>query len=188
MSTFDDILSGLSAVLPVLERVAPTLATAVGGPLAGTAVTFLEKTLGLDAGAGASAVSAALATATPDQLAALKKADNDFAVQMEQARISVLKMDYDDRASARQREATVKDRMPGVLAVVLTIGFFGLLTALLIHAAPVENQTVLNIILGALAAGWGQMVSYYYGSSRGSQAKDLLVYNSAPIQPGTASR
>ncbi|MGD0103096.1 MAG: hypothetical protein ABSC06_03555 [Rhodopila sp.] len=60
------ILDTLAGVVPLLEKVAPTIAIAAGGPLAATALTFLENALGLAPGAGAQPVAATLSAATPE--------------------------------------------------------------------------------------------------------------------------
>jgi len=177
---FDTIGESLAGVFPLLAKVAPSIATAIGGPLAGTAVQFLENSLGLTSGSGPSAVSAALQSATPEQLAALKKADNDFIVQMKQLDISIDKLDYDDRASARARESNVHDKTPMVLAITLTSGYFLFLAALLFHAAPTDNQRALDLILGGLTTAWIQAMAYYFGSTSGSRNKDYLLYSSSP--------
>ena len=56
-----------------------------------------------------------------------------------------------DRASARQRQATTRDRTPGFIALAALAGFFG--------------------ILGALVTLVTQIGSYYFGSSKGSKDK-----------------
>src|SRR6185295_15133686 len=59
-----------------ISSIAPTLATMLGGPLAGTAVTALESALGLAPGSGADGVTAAVATGmTPETIAAVRAAD-----------------------------------------------------------------------------------------------------------------
>ena len=175
------ILDALGGVVPLLEKLAPTIATAVGGPLAGTAVTFVEKAMGLERGAGPRAIAETLDAATPEQLAQLKKADSDFAVAMRQLDISIEKQDSDDRASARLREAAVRDYTPTVLAYALTLGLFGFVALLILVPNISDNAgRILNVILGSIATAWVAMVSYYYGSSRSSQSKDLLLFNSVP--------
>ena len=176
----------LADAAPLLEKTAPAIASAVGGPLAGTAVPFLEKAFGLAPGAGAPAVAAVLASATPDQIAAMKKADSDFALAMRQLDISLDKQDDDDRASARTRETTLKDRTPAILAYALTAGLFGFITLLILKTLPPGSEQPLNLTLGSMATAWVAMISYYFGSSRGSQAKDVLLYNSVPAAAGGA--
>lgn len=84
-------------------------------------------------------------------------------------------LDASDRASARQRQQVVKDYVPGFLAVFVTIGFFGILGAMLKWAVPDANQKVLFTMLGALGTAWIAIVGYYFGSSAGSAAKSDLI-------------
>ncbi len=178
------ILDALGGTVPLLEKLAPTIATAVGGPLAGTAVTFLEKALDLAPGAGAQSVATVLSAATPEQLAAIKAADYDFAVKMKELDISVTKLDEDDRASARTREMTLRDRTPAILAYVLTLGLFGFIVLMSLVNIPANSAQALNLTLGSIGTAWVAMVTYYYGSSRSSQNKDLMLFNSAPAAAG----
>ncbi|HEY4040325.1 MAG TPA: hypothetical protein VGM32_00605 [Rhodopila sp.] len=178
------ILDALGGTVPLLEKLAPTIATAVGGPLAGTAVTFLEKALGLAPGAGAQAVATVLSTATPEQLAAVKAAENDFAVKMKELDISVTKLDEDNRSSARVREMTLKDWTPAILAYVLTVGLFGFIVLLSQVDIPATSAQALNLTLGSIGTAWVAMITYYYGSSRSSQNKDFMLFNSTPATAG----
>ncbi len=167
MSIFSDIAE---AGLNSLAQYAPTLATMIGGPLAGTAVTAIESVLGITPTGDANKALAACANATPEQILALKAEDNRHAEALQKAGIDLETLAQKDRDSARQREIAVKDWVPGVLAIVLTVGFFGLLGWLVSHEPPVGSRDILNIMLGALGAGWGTMVSYFYGSSKGADA------------------
>jgi hypothetical protein len=167
-------------VLGVLGAVAPALATAVGGPLAGAAVRAIGSALGLPDGTTASAVSAAVLGATPDQLLALKKADNDFAQQMKQLDVDFAKLSSEDAASARAREIAVHDHTPSLLAFALTAGFFGLLGLMAFHALPTENMTAVNVMLGALGTAWMAAMNYFFGSTYGSKTKDAMLFQSVP--------
>ena len=160
-------MSILSDIAGVIGSVAPTIAKALGGPLAGTAINTIAKALGLD-DETPDAVQSVIARATPEQLLAIKQADADFAVKMRQADIDFAKVNAGDRDSARQREIAVKDRTPAILALVLTVGFFGLLGWMMQTAPPDGSRDLLNIMLGALGAGFSMMLAYYYGSSAGT--------------------
>jgi hypothetical protein len=159
----------------VLATVAPTIATAVGGPFAGMAVTALQKALGLtpsDTTAGSqAAIEQALAVATPEQILALKQAENAFTVQMEQLGITKAQLVYQDIANARAREIAVKDSTPRYLAYLVTVGFFGVLGWLLIEGKPAEGGDVMMVMVGSLGTAWTGIVAYYFGSSSGSAAK-----------------
>mgnify|MGYP000944274789 FL=1 len=83
-----------------------------------------------------------------------------------------------DRASARQREATIKDKTPQILAYLVTLGFFGLLAFMCMSQPPKGSETLLNIMVGSLGSAWIAIVSYYFGSSSGSERKtELLAHN-----------
>ncbi len=166
----------------------------LGGPFAGTAVTALE-TAGLDPGAGGDAVVQAVQSGamTPEVVAAMKEADHKHAEAMAQQGIDINKMNLahteliastnaSDRISARQREMAMKDWAPPLLAAGTTIGFFGLLIAMLFIAPPPSSHDVLTTMVGALGTGWISVVSYYFGSSAG-QARQTELLAMAPAVP-----
>ena len=65
-----------------VSTVAPWIGTALGGPLGGMAVEAAANALGLS-DKTVDSVKQALAGVTPEQMLALKKADQDFALQMQ---------------------------------------------------------------------------------------------------------
>lgn len=167
-SLLDDALSTLSAV-------APGIATAFGGPVAGLAVQAVESALGASPSGDKDAALQAVSGATPDQLLALKKADQDFQTRMKELDIQYAQIDESDRDSARKRQEAVKDWIPGVLAVSLTLGFFGLLASLVVHAPPEGSRDIVHVMLGSLGTGWVTMLAYYYGSSNDAARQSQAV-------------
>jgi hypothetical protein len=111
-----------------LKAVAPTIATAVGGPLAGAATSILVKELG---GGDAKVADSTISAADPQTLVQLQKIDTDFKAKMAELGVQEDQLAYADTASARQREESVRDWTPSVLAYSVTIGFFGILTWML---------------------------------------------------------
>ena len=156
---------------PLLGQVAPTIATALGGPLAGIAVKTLSSVLLGHENGSEDDVSAAIAGATPDQLAALKKIDADFKAHMKELDIDLERIAAGDRDSARQMQRDTKDWVPKVLAVVITLGFFGILIWMLLNGMPKTGTEALLMMLGALGTAWTGVVNFYYGSSAGSKQK-----------------
>lgn len=162
----------------VIATVAPGIATALGGPLAGLAVGAIGSALGLT-DATQESVANAIAGANPDDLLKLKQAELDFQKSMRSLDVDIDRISADDRNSARQREVAVKDKLPGILAVGITSGFFGVLAFMLLKEVPLSSKDVLNIMLGALSTAWIQVMSYYFGSSRGSESKTAAMVSMA---------
>jgi hypothetical protein len=160
---------------PLLGQVAPTIATALGGPLAGVAVKTLSNVLLGHENGSEDDVKASLATASPDQLAALKKIDADFKVQMKELDIDLERIAAGDRDSARKMQTETKDWVPKLLAIVITLGFFGILVWMLVQGMPQTGTEALLMMLGALGTAWTGVVNFYYGSSAGSKAKNDIL-------------
>jgi hypothetical protein len=112
-----------------------------------------------------------MASASPDQLAALKKIDADFKAHMKELDIDLERIAAGDRDSARQMQTATKDWVPKVLAVVITLGFFGILIWMLLNGMPKTGTEALLMMLGALGTAWTGVVNFYYGSSAGSKQK-----------------
>src|SRR5690348_6272301 len=89
-----------------LGSIAPTLATMLGGPLAGTAVTALEGALGLAPGAGTDEVTKVVSAGmTPDTIAAVRKADQEHQEKLKQLDVDVLKLNADHEAAMAATDA-----------------------------------------------------------------------------------
>lgn len=162
----------MEALLNLVKTVAPSIASAVGGPLAGMATRAIsEALLGKPDGSEDELVQAA-AKATPEQLLALKNAEQDFAVRMRELDIDLERIANADRESARKREVSTKDWTPRVLAGLVTAGYFGVLFYMLINGLPTHGGSeAMLVMLGTLGTAWGGIVAYYFGSSAGSKEK-----------------
>ena len=155
----------------LIGAVAPTIATALGGPLAGMAVKAISSALlGHDAGSEDD-INAALSNATPDQITALKKIDADFKVQMKSLDIDLDKISEQDRESAREMQSSTRDWIPRALAILVTVGFFGIIIYMMRFGMPSSGSEALLLLLGSLGTAWTSVMSFYFGSSSGSQDK-----------------
>ena len=179
--------------LSFIKKAAPWIATAVGmavpgaAPFVGIASKLLSTGLGKPVGANSQSITDAIteAMANPDQLAKLKQIDDDFAAQMKtldiQSTEELEKIAADDRASARDMEIKTGSRIPGILAMAVTTGFFGLLALEAFHAAPIGNDKVLDMMTGSLGTVWIMVATYYFGSSAGSARKTELLSQAPEI-------
>lgn len=169
----------MNDLLNLVRTVAPSIASAVGGPLAGMATRAIsEALLGKPDGTEHELAEAA-AKATPEQLLALKNAEQEFAVRMRELDIDLERIAGADRNSAREREVKTGDWMPRVLAFIVVGGF--MFTVFLVLMGYVDGMkdplmaTTVGTLIGFVSAKCEQVVAYYFGSSAGSKAKDELI-------------
>ncbi len=161
-----------------LKQVAPTIATALGGPLAGMAVSAISKAIGVDEKDVGDLINNNKLTA--DQIAQVKLAEIELQKQANDLGLNFEALAVDDRKSAREMQATTRSIVPPLLAASVTIGFFAILGGMMFGKMSVADNTALTMMLGSLGTAWTGIIAYYFGSSAGSQAKtDLLSKSSA---------
>jgi len=166
--------------LGVLQSVAPTIALALGGPLAGAAVQQLSVALTGGKDTDEAQMDAMIAGGDYDTVLALKQAEHDFEIKMAEMEITQDQLVFQDIDSARQRHIQVKDKEPARLAYLAMITF-GVLVGLVLTQQETfsgsEFATVIvSTIIGA-SIGWvDKAYNFFLGSSRGSKDKsDAMI-------------
>lgn len=115
-----------------------------------------------------------------------------------QAMITTLRAEIDDRARAAQTMTAALGGAgwssglvavtPVVLSLVVLLGFF-LFTAWLVQSPPGSADptalTLLNVVIGAMVAGFTAVVNFWLGSSQSSRDKDRVVAALQSVQPRT---
>ena len=162
-----------------LKQIAPTIATAMGGPLAGMAVSAISKAIGVDPDKVGDLISNNKLTA--DQIAQVKIAEIELQKQAQELGLNFEKLEVEDRKSAREMQSKTRSSVPPILACVVTIGFFGIMAMMLLGKVDSGNPAIL-MMLGSLGTAWTGIVSYYFGSSAGSQAKTDLLSKAGPVK------
>lgn len=170
----------------ILKGALPWIASALPGPFGAAAKEIVTGVLGLDKDSTTDEqIADAVAKATPEQLLALREEENKFkARMMEMQYKSVADLEEiaaGDRASARDREKTVKDKTPMVLAYILTLGEFCTLFWTLTHGIPAEGHDIILILITAQTTSWIAAITYYFGSTAGSRAKDDTIAKLPPL-------
>lgn len=159
----------------LVGSVAPTIATALGGPLAGVATSAISTALLGKTDGKESEIVQALQTGGADALLKLKQADQDFAVKMREMDIDIEKINAADRDSARKREISLGDWTPRVLAFIFVIGFFVAQYIVFTSGVPDANRELIARVLGTLDASLVMILTYYFGSSAGSAKKNETI-------------
>jgi hypothetical protein len=161
-----------------LAKLVPTIATCLGGPLAGLAVTAVSKALGIDEDKVQNVIDSGKLNA--EQIASLKQAEIELQRQAQELGLNFEQLAVQDRASARDLQKETKSFIPPLLSVLVTIGFFGILGGLM--SGKIMTSDALMLMLGSLGTAWTGIIAFYFGSSASSQAKDQMIHNSTPLK------
>lgn len=156
---------------PLIGSIAPTIATALGGPVAGLAVKAVSSALFGHENGTEDEIMTALSNPTGDQLAALKSIDANFKTQMKSLDIDLERISEQDRDSARQMQIATRSWLPECLAILVTFGFFGIIVYILKFGLPESGKESLLLLLGSLGTSWTGIMAFYFGSSAGSKQK-----------------
>jgi hypothetical protein len=159
-----------------LSGIAPTLASAILGPLGGVAVSALGKIFGID-GATTAEVAKVFQDGklTPEQLSAIKALEMKYQAEEKERGFRYAELEYKSTVDARDMQKVTKSYFPATLSTFVTVGFFSILITMLVwDYKPTEP---LLVMLGALGAAFAAVVNFWLGSSAGSQRKSELLVN-----------
>jgi hypothetical protein len=161
-----------------LKAIAPTIATAIGGPFGTMAYSIIANTMGISAEDAKKTVESGKLTA--DQIASVQQAEIALKAKAQELGLNFEQLAVEDKKSAREMQVATKSWVPPVLAIAVTLGFFTILISLML--GKVEHGPAIDIMLGSLGAAWTGIISFYFGSSAGSQKKDEMIHNSTPTK------
>ena len=164
----------------LVRTVAPGLATALGGPLAGAAVQSISQAVLGKPDGTEEEVAAAVVSGGTDALLKIKEADNAFTIKMKELGVDIERVHQQDRDSARNREVRTGDVWtPRILAGVIVGGFLTMVYMVLSgYVEGLKDPIVAGMVgtlIGYVSAKADQVTSYYFGSSAGSAAKTELM-------------
>ena len=155
-----------------LAKVAPGIATALGGPMAGVAVGMATKALGIDDG-DESALSAAVASGDPQVLLKLKNAENDFLKEMKALDVDVFKAEVDDRKDARQLAIKGGKYPQVVLSVLYTLGYFWTMYAVFAGDVTIADnlRELAGALIGIMSTAQMTIMRFWFGGLMQAPAK-----------------
>lgn len=155
----------LNAIKGLVGAVAPSLATAMGSPLAGAAMSAIADKLGVKN--EPKEIEKAIQNATPEQLVAIKEAELDFEAKMAQMDVDIFALETADVQDARK--AHKGDWTPRVFGLVSLFGFIGYIFLVTIQPPDANSDTIVSLVLGYLGGLVSGISAFYFGASH---AKD----------------
>ena len=148
----------------VIGAVAPTLGTALGGPMGGMAANMVSQALGCNN--TPKDIEKAVQNATPEQLAELKKVDNDFEVKMKELDVDLFALETADIQNARSMFS--KDWTSKIIGVLVICGFLGYIFTVTLMPPDAISDTIVSLVLGYLGGLASAIISFYFGASHTS--------------------
>lgn len=158
-----------------LKGLAPTLASALLGPLGGVAVAGLGKIFGItDATQRDITEAFQSGKLTPEQIGEIKLLELKLQADEKERGFRYSELEFKDRDSARDMQKATLSPVPAVLTYLLTFGFFGVLGAMFYYP-DVKDSPPLMIMLGSLGTAWTGACAFWFGTTRSSQNKDVIL-------------
>ena len=145
----------------VVGAVAPTLGTALGGPMGGMAANMISEVLGVPN--DQKSIQKAIQNATPEQMLELKKAEQQFEVQMKELDVDVFKLETQDKQNARSMFS--KDWTARIIGLVTIGGFLGYIFLVTLQPPEQNSEALINLVLGYLGGLASAIISFYFGAS-----------------------
>jgi hypothetical protein len=161
-----------------LKAIAPTLATAIGGPFGTMAYGLAATALGVSPEEAQKTIESGKLTS--EQIASVQQAEIAIKARAQELGLDFAKLENEDRKSARDMQISTKSWIPAVLAIAVTIGFFGILVGMMTDTF--KTSDALMLMLGSLGTAWTGIIGFYFGSSASSQNKDNLLHQSTPTK------
>ena len=159
--------------IKTLSTIAPALATAMGGPLAGAATKYIASNLLGDESASIDDIQAAVIGASPEQLAQIKSIDSDFKIKMESLGVDVFKVVVSDKKDARQQHR--HSVIPSILVISLTLFVAAIVFMLFYTEPPGGAREILFMLLGIVVKEWSNALHYWHGTTRSSSEKTFSM-------------
>ena len=153
---------GFDAIKGIIGSVAPTLGSALGGPVGGAAASMIAGVLGCDP--TPNKIEKALQQATPEQLAEIKKAELQFEARMKELEVDVFALETADVQNARSTFA--EDWTAKIIAITMVFFFCGYIAMITIMPPEQNSMELINLVLGYMGGLVSAVVSFFFGSSQ----------------------
>ena len=161
-------MAKLAFLKNIVGAVAPTLGSALAGPMGSMAGDVVAKVLGCEN--NPKAIEKAVQNATPEQMLELKKAEQQFEVQMAELEVDVFALETKDIQDARSKFS--KDWTSRIMGLVVVGGFMGYIFLITLQPPEQNSEALINLVLGYLGGLASAIISFYFGASNSTKDKD----------------
>ena len=154
----------------LLKSLAPTIASAAGGPMAGMAVKMAATKLGIP-NATANEIED-LIEREPEKAVVLKQADKEFKDRIREMEIDLesFKTEVEDRQDARKKNREANDWTPRIFILLALMLYGGFIVLVTVMPHDQNDETIISLVLGQLSSLLALGGSYYFGSSNSKKS------------------
>ena len=149
----------------VVGAVAPTLGTALGGPLGGAAASMIADALGCEN--NPKAIEKAVQHATPADLAKIKASELEFESKMKELDVDLFALETQDKQDARKHFA--KDWTAKLIGLIMVVFFCGYIAMVTIMPPEQNSMELINLVLGYMGGLVSAVISFYFGASQSQE-------------------
>jgi len=150
----------------LIGGIAPTIGSAMGGPLGGMAGKVIADVLGCDP--TPASIEQAMQTVTPDQLAEIKKAELNFESKMKELDVDLFALETKDKRDARKHFS--RDWTAKFIGVIMVLFFCAYIAMITIMPPEQNSMELINLVLGYMGGLVSAVISFYFGASNSSKA------------------
>jgi hypothetical protein len=169
----------------ILKSVAPTVATALLGPLGGAAVSAVGSALGV-AEPTQKRIADVIASAnmTPEQISALKALELQYQNDERERGFRYAELSFSDRDSARKNNVAggVQKYLFWLSLILLGVTLGSEVSVLFYGYPQTIPEIIVGRILGLMDAVAMMVLSYWYGTTQGSAQKTELLAAAQPVR------
>lgn len=153
------------AIKGIVGAVAPTLGTALGGPLGGAAASMLADALGCEN--DQRSIEKAVQSATPEQLALIKKSELEFEAKMKELDVDLFALETKDKQDARNHFA--KDWTAKLIGLIMVCFFCSYIAMITVMPPEQNSMELINLVLGYMGGLVSAVISFYFGASQSNK-------------------
>lgn len=168
-----------------LKALAPTVASALGGPLAGAAVAALGQVFGMSSPTVTSIASVIeQGQMTPGDIAKIKELELQYQNEERERDFRYAQLEFQDRDSARKANVSGGAQLYlFVLSMLLLSVCLGAECFVLFRGYPKDiPDIVVGRVLGLLDSVALMCLNYWYGTSSGSERKTELLAQAPAVE------
>lgn len=174
-----------TAVKSIIGKLAPTVASAFGGPLAGAAVVAIGDILGISEPTQ-DKIKAAIENGqlTGQQVAEIRALEMKYKSEEAERGFRYADLEYRDRDSARKAnvEGGTQVYLFWLSLALLSVSLGCEVSVLFVGYTQEIPEIIVGRVLGLMDAVAMMVLAYWYGTTNGSHIKSTLLANSTPAK------